>query len=673
MANRSYIAFYGDDDNFDVPHPTMADIDNNFGMAAAVTNGQLMVRASERHELSPTAVALMMNGDHHHIHILHRPTFVRAGPGMGTYLALLGTEELAIDYVPLDADMFQVLPQKTVRTAADTAALLAAGANFAPSLAIGDPGAIAPIEARRAVVLPAQWVARGLNTVRFTHLEFYQAFLEPVITAAVAATVAEHQPWIDWWNYTSTAAAPAVVGGPDAPNSAQVAAAGPATTLDAIQLRQWVNRRVIREDLLHVSPPLPPGAVTGAVVQNAVGLLNTTLTDQENARVTREHAKANRTVTDRYGDHIANLLQVTCLVDSDDLLPEIHRLLARNSESARDSILLEGALLQARGASLLPVAEGNSVQVTRHLVQLFRSHQVYSDGVVFGEGLSPFAIICKGHPNAAEAKRSLEDAGQVERGASLSLADARAMAVSDARMPTMLQHLVDKLYGYSQVCDTYFGRIHPMAVALRSACIQLGPAITSLATYFGSPSSALRMGIRVVFYVQQLVFRWLKVRRTTPAGTDVPIPDFEGLVSDVGSFLLAGIPELPSSWQNMVLEENNVGPPEPDTRRLRGGADTGAEATVHNANVPEDIKRRWEATRFTRTSQMTSQFQPDSEFATLGSAIPKFSDGKQICLNWAIKGKCSSACPRKDSHRAMGVTLVAATKKLMDRCQVARA
>jgi hypothetical protein len=440
-----------------------------------------------------------------------------------------------------------------------------------------------------------------------------------------------------------------------------------------IQLRQWVNRRVIKEDLIHVAPPIPAGAITGTVVQNAVGLLNATLTDQEAARVAREHAKANRTVTDRYGSHIASLLQDTCLADSDDMLPEIHRLLARNTESASDPTLLEGALLQARGVSLLPVAEGNSVQVSRHLVQLFRSHQVYSDGIVFGEGLSPFAITCKGHPNAAEAKRALEDAGQVERGASLTLADARAMAVSDARMPTMLQHLVDKLYGYSHVCDTYFGCTHPLAASLRSNALQLGPAITTLGTYFGSPSSALRMGIRVVFYVQQLVFRWLKTRRSTPRGTAVPIPDFEGLVSDVGSFLLAAIPELPSSWHNMVLEENNAGPAEPDTRRLRGGAGTATEMTVHNARVNTPIKTRWAATGFTRTSQMTSKFIPDVQFATLQDAIPTFDDSKPICLNWAIKGKCSSNCPRKDTHKAMGVALVAATKKLMDRCQVPQA
>ena len=72
----------------------------------------------------------------------------------------------------------------------------------------------------------------------------------------------------------------------------------------------------------------------------------------------------------------------------------------------------------------------------------------------------------------------------------------------------------------------------------------------------------------MVFYVQQLVFCLLKASCSKPHGTMVPIPDFEGLVSDAGNFLLAAIPELPHSWNNLVLEENNVGPAEPDTHHL---------------------------------------------------------------------------------------------------------
>ena len=95
--------------------------------------------------------------------------------------------------------------------------------------------------------------------------------------------------------------------------------------------------------------------------------------------------------------------------------------------------------------------------------------------------------------------------------------------------------------------------------------------------------------------------------------------------------------------------------------------------TMHNGWIDSDIKNCWTATGYDCTTQMTSKFQPDSELTMLNTAIPKFGDGKQICLNWAVKGKCSSACPCKDSHRNMGVSLVDATKKLMDRCWVARA
>jgi hypothetical protein len=368
---------------------------------------------------------------------------------------------------------------------------------------------------------------------------------------------------------------------------------------------------------------------------------------------------------------MAGLLQRICLVDADDTLPEVHQSLARNTESAREATIIEGALLEARTNSMLPVAEGNAVLVTKHMVDLFRNHRIYSDGVEFGEGLSPFSIVCQGHPNAQEARRSLEDAGRVERGAALSLADARAIAVSDARMPTMLQHLVEKLYGYSILLDTFLGMGHELATNLREQCRRLGPSLMALASYHGSPSTALRMGIRILFQVQQMVFRWLRLRRDNPAPMAIAGPDFESLVSDVGSFLLSGVPELPSSWNRFITQENNAGPPEPDTRRLRGGAGTG-EQTVHNGRLDPGIRARWARTGFERTSQMTANFQADSNHASWKDATPKFSDGTSACLNWGIKGKCFSQCPRKDAHKQMGVAMITQLNTLMDRCQVAR-
>ena len=202
MATRTYAAFYGDDDNFDIPHPTLADLNRNFGVAVAHDNAHLIGYISSHREESPTALALMLNGDRNHIHIVHRPTFVRVGATTGRTVALLGNQEDALDFIILHNDLFERLPPKVVRTATDTAALLGAGADFAPELAVGDPGAIAAIRACRAIVLPSPWIANAITRLQYTHLEFYQEHLEPALTGGDAATIAALQPWVDWWNYT---------------------------------------------------------------------------------------------------------------------------------------------------------------------------------------------------------------------------------------------------------------------------------------------------------------------------------------------------------------------------------------------------------------------------------------------------------------------------------------
>ena len=148
------------------------------------------------------------------------------------------------------------------------------------------------------------------------------------------------------------------------------------------------------------------------------------------------------------------------------------------------------------------------------------------------------------------------------------------------------------------------------------------------------------------------------------------------MVSEVEAFLLSGVPELPVAWNNLIREEDNVRRREPD--RIRGGAGSsgggaqgsGRPATVVNSQVHEEIKRRWDNSPHTKTSEMTRDYQ-GSGLAL--NSVPKFQDGKQVCLNWALKGECKDDCPRKGSHRAMGEALSRNVLAYMDECQVARA
>jgi hypothetical protein len=234
---------------------------------------------------------------------------------------------------------------------------------------------------------------------------------------------------------------------------------------------------------------------------------------------------------------------------------------------------------------------------------------------------------------------------------------------------------VDKLYGFSIMCDAYFGAAHIMAVAIRNAASGLGPALHALATYYGSPAQAMNMVNRVLFHFQQVVLRWLRKRRDTASGTAVPVPDFSDLVSDVQSYLLAGIPDLPATWHLLIHEENNTSSEPPDTsgtQRIRGGGDNRerevpANLTVTNSRVDPDIKRRWTATGFTRMAQMTDGYTGSG---TVTAAIPKHANGKSACLKWCT-GKCSANCARKECHKQIGAQMIMDLHGFMTSCGVA--
>ena len=81
-----------------------------------------------------------------------------------------------------------------------------------------------------------------------------------------------------------------------------------------------------------------------------------------------------------------------------------------------------------------------------------------------------------------------------------------------------------------------------------------------------------------------------------------------------------------------------------------------------------DLKRRWDATGFTRMSQMTSNYEGGGN---VGSAIPTTANDGPVCLKWTLTGKCMGNCQRKAAHKNYGPALFGKCHALMDKCQVA--
>ena len=88
-----------------------------------------------------------------------------------------------------------------------------------------------------------------------------------------------------------------------------------------------------------------------------------------------------------------------CAVAADNNLPECHRLLAKSTAKSWDYAILQNLFQERCAASAtIPLTAANSPLATTTLVDdVFRSFSPAGSGLIFGKGLSPFAIVCEGH------------------------------------------------------------------------------------------------------------------------------------------------------------------------------------------------------------------------------------------------------------------------------------
>ena len=130
----------------------------------------------------------------------------------------------------------------------------------------------------------------------------------------------------------------------------------------------------------------------------------------------------------------------------DEDLPEPHRLLAK-SPRGREAGILTNALEDQVQASPLPILLSNVPLVTTKILhEVFHSFTVTGSGLIFGQGLSPFCIVCSGHAEGAAIASKLRQAAMAKSGTTLSLADATKLTATDVRFPTTPQVAVEKLF-----------------------------------------------------------------------------------------------------------------------------------------------------------------------------------------------------------------------------------
>ena len=77
---------------------------------------------------------------------------------------------------------------------------------------------------------------------------------------------------------------------------------------------------------------------------------------------------------------------------------------------------------------------------------MFRDFTPGSTGFAFASGLTPFAIVCKGHAEAFKNMRLIKKAKILEAGTSMSLQDAELITSADVKFPSTAHFAGKKLH-----------------------------------------------------------------------------------------------------------------------------------------------------------------------------------------------------------------------------------
>ena len=649
---------------WDDPHPDYTLLTAVVGGAAATDQNATAHAFINTGVRSPVAMAFIIDGEADRVYIGHTPTVFPADISNpsgydGLVTVLVGDDDAAV--IPV------VLPTAAFGRRTDVRCLRidaivgpgGFGAAAAPVIHQGPhPAGTADtdqLRARNVALLPSGVAAEAVEHASngsYTLPAFYARFLAPAV-AAGGANLVLMTPLLEWFRVACTMT---TVAGADAFSLGLTPEHMPGLAAHG-GLHRWVNRtRALSMARLGVGGP----GLTNAAFNAGVTAMTDTLEASKNDTLAYYRSEKEKTFSDKHGDALGQRIFRLTHSNVDADLPEVHRLLVKSPKSREYAVV--GALLAERAeASHLPISTANAPIATTRLVDdLFRTYMPGGTGLEFGKGLSPFAIVCEGHREAADLQKLVKGASLVEGGTSVSLEDTNKLISSDIRFPTEVYIAVEKLYGWSIVADVYHGVNHPVATSIRRAVHDIGPTLFRLVTHMGDNLTAgMDLVCRVMFELQQDYFGYLResVSSAYPAG--LAVPDFKRVCESVWSYRADALSPLPLHWYSLTSAPYNERY-RPRARPAASPRDAVSSAPTVNAHADQRLLERFRASPF---SSLTSMLEGhDVE-------VPKHN-GDPVCLTWALKGQCSGTCKRKAQHVRYSRGLHQKLHGLLDECGV---
>ena len=318
-------------------------------------------------------------------------------------------------------------------------------------------------QAQKFCVLPPSCYQVALTNAvngRLTTLQFYTLILAGPLASADPAEVAAYEPVSHWWRLACHHAAGAVAPANGIHNTLLTT-----TTLAPVLPGHHTGltahvRRVTGPLLAHLGYGGP--ALSNAAFNLGVGAITNTMQQSRDAQAALAIRNDVKTVRAARGEAVVQELLNLCYVDDETNLPPVWSLVANSNKN--NALAQVGALIGARfmAANVGLPPESIPVVTTQLHDQIFKRNMFGGGGLVMGDGLSPFAIVCPNHAEARAAITASAAADQVDRP---SLPDAVTIMTTDLRLPTNAYQAMEKLIGWSVLLDCVIGANHPVAIA----------------------------------------------------------------------------------------------------------------------------------------------------------------------------------------------------------------
>ena len=657
MATLNISDLVNDAANWEDHRPDYAVAVQLAGYGVATAGNTIAQNLCNMAQRTPIVLACMFDNDTDNISILHSPHYFNpdptraASPYDSNMFCLMGNDLATSHCVVIPTNQMGRTNQLIVPTVATIdAGLPVPTYRFGPYAALG--GDSENQYGRRIHLLPfsaQQDILRTNPEGSYPIQEFYTRFIQPGM-AGDPASQALWEPTLNWYKcaVTNTNASGAVctptLTSPLPRNQAK---------LRAMHDRQKTNL-LARAGVA----PHPVTTLDAATFNTGILDLRQSMTAASDAQLAYQRASKIKSFSSHHGEPLAVLLRRLTGAADDDGLPQIHKDLVNASKPQAYSLLTSAFQTRALASDLDIDSSAAPIATTTIVNEVFRVAKCYATGSILGQGLTPFAMICEHHQEAQAFASKSRRAAMAEEGGNLSLQDADTLLAGDIKLPANGNQAADKLMAFSVAVDIFHGHNHPMSVAIRNVARLVSPALRRLTTQYEDPTLQQDLCCRVLFEIQQDYFFWCSSVATSPPGARLPdVPTFSQVSKAVQSMRISSLAQVPPLWGRFMLQRI----PEKGPSKTNKPGESSSGTKVY-AEADTSLIERFKNSRFDKVSSMAQGHE---------SSIPKHN-GKEVCLTWALKGRCSNKCQRKDSHVNYPTSVKQSLHQFLSDCGVDR-